>query len=98
MLDAEYLMLDIGQCSLITIFRMLDAAKCSGMGCKSALIRHSVGGKGINELGVGEMLQAVTSDPGALSDFPAWVKTSGNEIPKTATEDNETSFYVKRLA
>jgi TusA-related sulfurtransferase len=43
------------------------------------------------------VVQAITSDPGALSDFPAWAQTSGNEILKTETEGKETSFYIKRL-
>ncbi len=54
--------------------------------------------KGIKEVEVGQVLQAVTSDPGALTDFPARAKTSGNEIIKTETEGQETSFYIKRLA
>jgi tRNA 2-thiouridine synthesizing protein A len=44
------------------------------------------------------VLQAVTSDPGALSDFPAWAKTSGNEILDTVQEDGSIKFYIKRGA
>jgi TusA-related sulfurtransferase len=47
---------------------------------------------------VGEVLEAVTSDPGALSDFPAWARTSGNEILKTEQDGDVTKFYIKRKA
>ncbi len=52
--------------------------------------------EGIKEIKVGQVLQAVISDPGALTDIPAWASTSGNEIVKTETEGRETSFYIKR--
>lgn len=53
--------------------------------------------KGIKEVQVGEVVKAVTTDPGALSDFPAWAKTSGNQILKTEEESGETKFYIKRM-
>ena len=65
-----------------------------GLPCPMPVVKIS---KGIKEVEIGEVIQAVTSDPGALSDFPAWAKTSGNEIIKTETEGKETSFYIKRV-
>jgi tRNA 2-thiouridine synthesizing protein A len=53
--------------------------------------------KGIKEVGVGEVVEAQTSDPGSLTDFPAWAKTSGNEIVKTEQEDKLITFFIKRL-
>ena len=41
--------------------------------------------------------KGITTDPGALTDFPAWAKTSGNEIVETVTADKETHFFIKRL-
>jgi TusA-related sulfurtransferase len=76
----------------INVVKVLDL---KGLACPMPVVKVS---KGIKEVAVGEVLQAVTSDPGALTDFPAWAKTSGNEILKTETEGKETSFYIKRLA
>ncbi len=53
--------------------------------------------KGIKEVPVGEVVKAVTTDPGALSDFPAWAKTSGNQILKTEEAGGETRFFIKRM-
>ena len=52
--------------------------------------------KGIKEIQVGQVLEAVTTDPGALADFPAWARTSGNEILKTNQDDGMIRFYIKR--
>ena len=52
--------------------------------------------KGIKEVEVGQVLKAVTTDPGALTDFPAWARTSGNEIVKTEQEEEEINFYIER--
>jgi len=47
---------------------------------------------------VGEVIEAQTTDPGSLTDFPAWAKTSGNEIVKTDQADKLITFFIKRLA
>jgi tRNA 2-thiouridine synthesizing protein A len=64
------------------------------LSCPMPLVKIS---KGIKDVAVGEVVKAVTSDPGALADFPAWAKTSGNQILKTEQSGDETSFFVKRL-
>jgi tRNA 2-thiouridine synthesizing protein A len=52
--------------------------------------------KGIKEIQVGQVLEAVTTDPGSLADFPAWARTSGNEILKTEQESGTIKFWIKR--
>ncbi len=54
--------------------------------------------KGIKEVEVGQVIEALTTDPGSFSDFPAWEKTSGNEILKTEQDGNVIRFYIKRKA
>jgi tRNA 2-thiouridine synthesizing protein A len=76
----------------IKVVKVLDL---KGLACPMPVVKVS---KGIKEIEVGQVLQAVTSDPGALTDFPAWAKTTGNEIIKTETEGKDTSFYIKRTA
>ena len=66
-----------------------------GLPCPMPVVKVS---KGIKEVEVGEVIEALTTDPGSLSDFPAWAKTSGNEIVKTEQEDKLIKFYIKRLA
>lgn len=66
-----------------------------GLPCPMPVVKVS---QGINEIEVGQVLQAVSTDPGSLTDFPAWARTSGNEIIKTDQGDTEITFYIKRLS
>ena len=66
-----------------------------GLPCPMPVVKVS---KGIKEVEVGQVLEAVTSDPGSLADFPAWAKTSGNEILKTVQENGNITFFIKRNA
>ena len=50
----------------------------------------------IKEMDVGQVLVAETTDPGAHADFPAWAKTTGNEIVKIDKGD-VSKFYIKKL-
>lgn len=65
-----------------------------GMPCPMPVVKVS---KGIKEVEVGSVIEAITTDPGALSDFPAWARTSGNEIIKTEQDGDIIKFYIKRV-
>lgn len=75
-----------------TVSKTLDL---KGLACPMPVVKMS---KGIKEVAVGEIVEAITTDPGSLTDFPAWAQTSGNEIVKTDQGGDEIKFYVKRLA
>ena len=64
-----------------------------GMPCPMPIVKVS---KGIKEVEVGQIIEAISTDPGSLSDFPAWARTSGNEILKTEQNGNEIKFFIKR--
>jgi TusA-related sulfurtransferase len=64
-----------------------------GLACPMPVVKVS---KGIKEIDVGQVLKAVTTDPGSLTDFPAWAKTSGNEILKSEQDGSEINFYIQR--
>jgi TusA-related sulfurtransferase len=54
-----------------------------GLPCPMPVVKVS---KGIKEVEIGQVIEAHSTDPGALTDFPAWARTSGNEILKTEQE------------
>ena len=64
-----------------------------GLPCPMPVVKVS---KGIKEVEVGQVIEAITTDPGSLADFPAWAKSSGNEIVKTDQGDGVIKFYIKR--
>jgi len=57
---------------------MTDAIKevktldLKGLPCPMPIVKVS---KGIKEIEVGQILKAISTDPGSLTDFPAWART-----------------------
>ncbi|MFC1896068.1 sulfurtransferase TusA family protein [Thermodesulfobacteriota bacterium] len=75
----------------ITADKVMDL---KGLPCPMPVVKVS---KGIKEIEIGQVLEAVSSDPGARADFPAWAKTSGNEILATEEDGKNTRFFIKRV-
>ena len=73
-----------------TVDKVMDL---KGLPCPMPVVKIS---KGIKDVQVGQVIEALTTDPGALADFPAWARTSGNEILKTEQDGKVIKIYVKR--
>lgn len=65
-----------------------------GVACPMPVIKVS---QQIKKMQIGQVLAAETTDPGAHADFPAWAKTTGNEIVATEKKDAVTVFFIKKL-
>lgn len=65
-----------------------------GLACPLPVVKVA---KAVKDLAVGGVIEAVATDPGALADFPAWAKTSGNEILQTERNGAEIKFLIKRV-
>jgi tRNA 2-thiouridine synthesizing protein A len=66
-----------------------------GLPCPMPVVKIS---KGIKEVEIGQVVEAHSTDPGSLTDFPAWARTSGNEILKTEQDSDVIKFFIKRTA
>ena len=66
---------------------------CSGLLCPMPVVRMS---QEIGSVDVGQIIEVLTTDPGSLNDFPAWAKTSGNEVLESIPGD-VIKIYIKRL-
>lgn len=73
-----------------------DASKTldlKGLPCPMPIVRMS---QEIGSVSVGQVIEVLTTDPGSLSDFPAWAKSSGQEV--LAMEPGSViKIFVKRL-
>ncbi|OHD69967.1 MAG: response regulator SirA [Spirochaetes bacterium RBG_16_49_21] len=65
-----------------------------GLACPLPVIKVN---QQIKKMQVGQILVAETTDPGAHADFPAWAKSTGNEIVNTEKKETSTMFYIKKL-
>ncbi len=63
-----------------------------GLPCPMPVVKMA---QDIGTVAVGEILEIHTTDPGSLSDFPAWASTTGNEVLGTE-QGNPIKIWVKR--
>ena len=65
-----------------------------GLACPMPVVKIS---QQIGSVAVGEVIEVHTTDPGSLADFPAWAKTTGQQIVETKQEPGVIKIFVKRL-
>jgi TusA-related sulfurtransferase len=66
-----------------------------GLACPLPVVKIS---KGIKEVEVGEVIEAYTTDPGSLTDIPAWGRTTGHEILEKSEEEKVIRFLIRRTS
>ena len=64
-----------------------------GLNCPLPILRAK---KALNDMQSGQVLKIVATDPGAVKDFQAFSKQTGNELLSQAEENREFTFYMKR--
>jgi tRNA 2-thiouridine synthesizing protein A len=73
-----------------------DAVKTldyKGLACPMPVVRIS---QEIGKVAVGQVVEVHTTDPGSLSDFPAWAKSTGQEIVESKQEPGLIKIFVRR--
>lgn len=74
-----------------------DAVKVldlKGLPCPMPVVKMS---QEIGSVKVGEVIEVHTTDPGSLSDFPAWAKSSGNQVLESKQDGGVIRIFVKRM-
>lgn len=64
-----------------------------GLSCPMPVVRSR---KGIESVQVGEVVEIVATDKGAMKDIPAWAQMGGHEVIESREEDGVYKFYVRR--
>lgn len=49
----------------------------------------------IRHLKQGDTLEVTSTDPGALSDIPAWCRINGHHVLETRQQDNEVIIRIQ---
>ena len=75
----------------IKISKTLDAKNLS---CPLPILRTK---KAIETIEIGEYLEVLATDPGSVSDFQAWAKSTGNEIADHSINDGVYKYIIKRI-
>ena len=64
-----------------------------GLNCPLPILRTK---KSLTELSSGQILKISATDPGAVKDFQAFAKQTGNELLSSAQNDAEFVFFMKK--
>jgi tRNA 2-thiouridine synthesizing protein A len=64
-----------------------------GLNCPLPILRTK---KSLNDMVSGQVLRVVATDPGAVKDFQAFSRQTGNELLSSETVSNEFVFFMKK--
>jgi tRNA 2-thiouridine synthesizing protein A len=75
-----------------TTTQVLDV---KGLNCPLPILRAK---KALKDVPVGGTLQVLATDPGAVKDFEAFCRTTGNELVQSNVQDKVYTFLIKRTS
>jgi len=64
-----------------------------GLQCPLPILRCK---KALQELASAQVLKIIATDPGAVKDFQAFAKQTGNELLSSAEAGGEYTFFMKK--
>ena len=64
-----------------------------GLNCPLPILRTK---KALSEMSSGQVLRVLATDPGAVKDFHAFARQTGNQLLSDAQVDQAFEFYFKR--
>lgn len=68
----------------------LDA---KGVNCPLPILRTK---KALSDMGSGQILRVLATDPGSVRDFQAFSKQTGNELVSHSETDSVFTFYLRK--
>ncbi|MFZ5750005.1 MAG: sulfurtransferase TusA family protein [Pseudomonadota bacterium] len=72
--------------------QVLDA---KGLNCPLPILRAK---KALKELPTGGTLEILATDPGAVADFEAFCRTTGNEMVSSGQDGNVYKFVIRHTS
>ena len=73
-----------------TIARTLDM---KGFACPLPIAKTA---QAIRELGTGDVLEVLATDPGSVPDFDAWSAATGHQLLERTEEDGVYRFLIRK--
>jgi len=69
---------------------MLDL---KGLKCPMPIVKTA---QAIKTIPAGDLLEVLATDPGAVADFAAWSRSTGNELIEESIQDGVYHFVLRR--
>jgi len=75
---------------VVDITQVVDAR---GLSCPMPIVKTAQAMKTVTQ---GDLLEVLATDPGAVADFAAWSRSTGNELVETSIQDGVYRFVLRR--
>jgi len=72
------------------VAKVVDA---SGLSCPLPIVKTALA---IREIGSGDLLEVLATDPGSTKDFIAWTKTTGHELVESSVDGNVFRYLLRK--
>ena len=76
---------------------MSDTPKLSldfkGLLCPMPVVKIA---QAMKQVQVGDLVEAVATDPGVMADIPAWTRSTGNELVSLEKQGKFFKFVIRR--
>ena len=72
---------------------MTNVLDVKGLNCPLPILRAK---KAIKDMGQGETIQVVATDPGSVKDFEAFCRQTGNTLESSSEESGVYTFNIKK--
>lgn len=66
-----------------------------GLNCPLPILRAK---KALKDIAMGGTLEVQATDPGAVKDFEAFCRTTGNELLESKVDNKVYSFVIRRMS
>lgn len=74
----------------MNISKEIDAR---GLNCPLPILHAK---KALDRIGTGQVLKITATDPGAIKDFQAFARQTGNELVDSTEGSGEYTFYLRK--
>jgi tRNA 2-thiouridine synthesizing protein A len=72
------------------IIKTLDL---KGLSCPLPIAKTALA---MRELGPGELIESLATDPGSVADFAAWATSTGNELVEQSADGGVYRFVIRK--
>ena len=77
----------------MTLLEIAQRVDARGLSCPLPIVRTA---QAIKTLTSGQLLEVIATDPGAVKDFAAWSKATGNALVETSSDAGVYRFVISR--
>jgi tRNA 2-thiouridine synthesizing protein A len=74
-------------------YDIVQTLDLKGLACPIPVVRV---GKAMKTINIGEILEALATDPGVMMDIPAWCRSTGHEMVEIGRVEGVFRFVLRR--